>query len=98
MIRLVVAFVIGFVLMGFVLVQQEIISKAWSTELALPKNYHAKTIVPLPPNYRAKDVIKVDPANHQPELCLLPGKEPFPGQTLQVDRRCKSGLRWVYEE
>ena len=32
-----------------------------------------------------------------PERCLVTGENPSPGQTLHVDKRCKSGLRWVYE-
>lgn len=31
------------------------------------------------------------------ERCLTPGEQPSAGQTLHVDKRCKSGLRWVYE-
>ena len=37
------------------------------------------------------------PAKHYPEACLEPGKEPAPGQTLHTDKRCKSGMRWVYQ-
>lgn len=29
-----------------------------------------------------------------PEACLLNGKNGYPGQTLVVDKKCKSGLRW----
>lgn len=29
-----------------------------------------------------------------PELCLQDGRQPFPGQTLIVDKTCPSGLRW----
>lgn len=29
-----------------------------------------------------------------PELCLQDGHQPFPGQTLIIDRTCPSGLRW----
>ncbi len=32
------------------------------------------------------------------EACLERNKEPAAGQTLQVDKRCKSGLRWVYQK
>ena len=32
-----------------------------------------------------------------PERCLVTGENPDPGQTLHVDKRCKSGLRWVYQ-
>jgi hypothetical protein len=33
----------------------------------------------------------------RPERCLITGENPDPGQTLHVDKRCKSGLRWIYE-
>lgn len=33
----------------------------------------------------------------RPERCLVTGEEPSTGQTLHVDKRCKSGLRWVYQ-
>jgi len=32
-----------------------------------------------------------------PERCLVTGEQPAPGQTLRVDKRCASGLRWVYQ-
>ena len=35
---------------------------------------------------------------YKPELCLQKGKQAYPGQTLKPDKKCKSGLRWVYLE
>ena len=37
------------------------------------------------------------PRPRPPERCLITGENPDPGQTLHVDKRCKSGMRWVYE-
>ena len=34
---------------------------------------------------------------HASEICLETGKNPAPGQTLQVDKTCKSGMRWVFQ-
>ncbi len=33
-----------------------------------------------------------------PQLCLENGKEPFPGQTLQADASCPTGLRWRFQK
>jgi hypothetical protein len=33
-----------------------------------------------------------------PELCLQTGITPFPGQTLQADKTCPSGLRWKFQK
>lgn len=41
---------------------------------------------------------KVNPSNHQPELCMVPGRQPSTGQTLKSDQSCKYGMRWVYQE
>jgi len=38
------------------------------------------------------------PKPKPPERCLITGENPDPGQTLHVDKRCKSGLRWVYQK
>ena len=32
-----------------------------------------------------------------PELCLQPGRQPFPGQTLKTDMDCPTKLRWVFQ-
>lgn len=45
---------------------------------------------------RAADLAVPAPAK-PPERCLITGENPDPGQTLHVDKRCKSGMRWVYE-
>jgi hypothetical protein len=37
-------------------------------------------------------------SHHKAERCLQTGKNPYPGQTLKVDKTCKSGMRWVYGE
>ncbi len=63
------------------------------------KAHAADLIMPPPPNYRASDPRPhVDITQHKPELCMLAGVQPYPGQTLKVDRTCWSGLRWVYGE
>ena len=49
--------------------------------------------LPLPKPRPGAAVISVMP----PERCLITGENPDPGQTLHVDKRCKSGLRWVYQ-
>ena len=41
--------------------------------------------------------LAVPPPAKPPERCLITGENPDPGQTLHVDKRCKSGLRWVYQ-
>lgn len=33
-----------------------------------------------------------------PELCLQTGREPYAGQTLQVDKTCPTGLRWRFQK
>ena len=33
-----------------------------------------------------------------PELCLQTGREPYAGQTLQVDKTCPAGLRWRFQK
>lgn len=33
-----------------------------------------------------------------PELCLQTGRTPYPGQTLQADKSCPSGLRWRFQK
>lgn len=38
------------------------------------------------------------PRSKPPERCLVTGEQPAPGQTLHVDKRCASGLRWVYQK
>ena len=45
---------------------------------------------------RAAD-LAISPPAKPPERCLITGENPDPGQTLHVDKRCKSGLRWVYQ-
>ena len=35
---------------------------------------------------------------YKTELCLQKGKQAYPGQTLKPDKKCRSGLRWVYLE
>ena len=40
-----------------------------------------------------KSVVK-----YKAELCLQNGRNGFSGQTLKPDKKCKSGLRWVYLE
>ena len=42
--------------------------------------------------------IHVSMVKYKPELCLQKGKQAYPGQTLKPDKKCKSGLRWVYLE
>ena len=33
-----------------------------------------------------------------PELCLERDKKPYPGQTLQTDKTCPTGLRWIFQK
>jgi hypothetical protein len=84
--RAFIAFAIGFTLMLFFLVNQAIINKAMSADLAPPRIHRAPMAVMIP-------VIPMRP----PERCLVTGEEPAAGQTLHVDVSCASKLRWVYE-
>jgi hypothetical protein len=34
----------------------------------------------------------------KPQACLINGKNGFEGQTLVVDKKCASGLRWKTEK
>jgi hypothetical protein len=36
--------------------------------------------------------------HHKPQACMEAGNKPASGQTLKVDKTCKSGMRWVYGE
>lgn len=57
------------------------VPKVHAADLPLPKPRPAAAVIPVMP----------------PERCLVTGENPDPGQTLHVDKRCKSGLRWVYQ-
>ena len=59
---------------------------AFAADLPLPK---PRPVVAAP-------VIE-KPVKKPAERCLIAGQEPAPGQTLHVDKRCKSGLRWVFQ-
>jgi hypothetical protein len=48
--------------------------------------FAAELPIPHPPH----------PAAVPAERCLTPGEEPLAGQTLHADKRCKSGLRWIF--
>lgn len=34
----------------------------------------------------------------RPEACLQAGREPLPGQTLQADKTCPTGMRWRFQK
>lgn len=34
----------------------------------------------------------------RPEACLQAGREPLPGQTLQADKTCPTGMRWKFQK
>ena len=68
-------------LLGAALFSMSPHSRAFSADLPLPKPRTAAVNIPV----------------SLPERCLITGENPDPGQTLHVDKRCKSGLRWVYE-
>jgi hypothetical protein len=61
--------------------------------LFVPKVRAADLAFPLP---KPRPAVVGIPAT-LPEKCLVTGEEPASGQTLHVDKRCKSGLRWVYQ-
>lgn len=41
--------------------------------------------LPIPPKYKL-------------ERCVVTGNDGYPGQVIQDDKTCKSGLRWIYLE
>jgi len=74
-----------------------LLNAAFGADLRLP--HHAMQVVPLP--HPARHAIPIAPAASSPkmpELCLETGKEPFPGQTLQADTSCPTGLRWRFQK
>jgi hypothetical protein len=74
---------------------------AFAADLAIPHR-QALRAVPLPPPARsvvpAVPIAPAIPSPKAPQLCLETGKEPFPGQTLQADPSCPTGLRWKYQK
>ena len=68
-------------LLGAALFSMSPHSRAFSADLPLPKPRPGAAVISVMP----------------PERCLITGENPDPGQTLHVDKRCKSGLRWVYQ-
>ena len=68
---------------------------AFAADLAPPRR-QSLTIVPLPrlPN----PAVIPAPMSRGSESCLTNGVEPIPGQTLQADTTCPTGLRWKYQK
>ncbi len=59
----------------------------------------AVPIAPAIPSPRVPQTITPDNfIGRGPERCLETGKEPFPGQTLQADTSCPTGLRWIFQK
>ena len=76
-----------------------LLNAAFGADLRLP--HHTMQVVPLPPPARPSLVTPIAPAipsSNTPQLCLENGKEPFPGQTLQADITCPTGLRWRFQK
>ncbi len=76
-----------------------LLNAAFGADLRLP--HHTMQVVPLPPPARHIHAMPIAPAivsPKAPQLCLENGKEPFPGQTLQADVSCPTGLRWRFQK
>src|SRR6266852_1962229 len=71
-----------------------------AADLRLPKQQSMRA-APLPHPARriqATPIAPAIPSSNTPQLCLETGKEPFPGQTLQADASCPTGLRWKFQK
>ena len=68
-----------------------LLTKAFAADLALPRR-QTLTIVPLP---RLPNPV---PISRVSEPCLADNVKPMPGQTLQADTTCSTGLRWKYQK
>jgi hypothetical protein len=82
--RYVLALLLGFTIMGFG-------QRVFGADLPIPHPPHPAVspslATPLP-----APIAPVKPA----ESCLKPGGQPAPGQTLQADKTCPSGMRWIF--
>ncbi len=71
-----------------------------AADLALPHRQSMR-VAPLQAPERqipATPIAPAIPSSNTPQLCLETGKEPFPGQTLQADPSCPTGLRWKFQK
>ncbi len=69
------------------------LNKVHAADLPLPHRQSMR-VAPLPAPARQNSAMSAK----APQLCLETGKEPFPGQTLQADVSCPTGLRWIFQK
>jgi len=79
-------------------------TQVFAADLAVPHR-QALTITPSLPPPRTPVVVParsyspiLAPMSRAIEPCLANGVEPTPGQALQADITCPTGLRWKYQK